>query len=150
RLPALAPPGHPGAPRRPREGLGPMGSISGSSWRFGRVEFATAAVVAVVLLLVVIAAGHAAPAFQRTVTEALIDLLVVVGLYIFAANSGVVSFGHISFMALGGYCSAIPPMTAQKKHVLLELPPILEQLHLPAFPAAILASAFAALIAWLI
>src|SRR5262249_32603165 len=55
------------APRRSREGLGPMRSISGSSWRFGRVEFATAAVVAVVLLLVVIAAGHAAPAFQRTV-----------------------------------------------------------------------------------
>src|SRR5215468_10435702 len=119
-------------------------------WRFGRVEIMTALAISLVLLLAVIAAGHAAPAFQRTVTEALIDLLVVVGLYIFIGNSGVVSFGHISFMALGGYCSAILTMTAQKKHVLLALPPILEQLHLPALPAAILAAGFAAFIAWLI
>ena len=94
----------------------------GRIWRFGKVEFATATVISVVLLLVVLAAGYTAPALQRTVIEALIDLVVVVGLYIFVGNSGVVSFGHVSFMAIGGYASAILTMTAQKKHVLLQLP----------------------------
>jgi branched-chain amino acid transport system permease protein len=121
--------------------------MGGSFWRFGRVELATVAVIGLVLLAVVVASTYAAPAFQRTVTEALIDLLVVVGLYIFVGNSGVVSFGHISFMALGGYASAILTMTAQKKHVLLQLPPALEHLHLPALPAALLAAGFAALVA---
>jgi branched-chain amino acid transport system permease protein len=119
-------------------------------WRFGRVEIATVATIALVLLAVVFAASFAAPAFQRNVTEALIDLLVVTGLYIFVGNSGVVSFGHISFMALGGYCSAILTMTAQKKHVFLQLPAFLEQLQLPSLPAAILAAGFAALIAYLV
>jgi branched-chain amino acid transport system permease protein len=84
------------------------------------------------------------------VIESLIDLLVVVGLYIFIGNSGVVSFGHISFMAIGGYASAILTMTVQKKHVLLQLPGFLEHLQLPSLPAAILAAGFAAFIAWLI
>jgi branched-chain amino acid transport system permease protein len=107
-------------------------------------------VISLLLLLVVLAATHTAPASQRTVVEALIDLVVVVGLYIFIGNSGVVSFGHISFMAIGGYASAILTMTAQKKHVLLQLPDFLEHLQLPALPAAILAAGFAAFIAWLI
>jgi branched-chain amino acid transport system permease protein len=122
----------------------------GRIWRFGKVEFATATAISVVLLLVVLAAGYTAPAFQRTVIESLIDLLVVVGLYIFIGNSGVVSFGHISFMAIGGYASAILTMTVQKKHVLLQLPGFLEHLQLPSLPAAILAAGFAAFIAWLI
>ena len=87
----------------------------GRIWRFGKVEFATATAISVVLLLVVLAAGYAAPAFQRTVIESLIDLLVVVGLYIFIGNSGVVSFGHISFMAIGGYASAILTMTVAEE-----------------------------------
>jgi len=122
----------------------------GRIWRFGKVEFATATAISVLLLLVVLAAGYAAPAFQRTVIESLIDLLVVVGLYIFIGNSGVVSFGHISFMAIGGYASAILTMTVQKKHVLLQLPGFLEHIQLPSLPAAILAAGFAAFIAWLI
>src|SRR5258708_3006161 len=122
----------------------------GRIWRFGKVEFPTATVIAVVLLLVVLAAGYTAPAFQRTVIESLIDLLVVVGLYIFIGNSGVVSFGHISFMAIGGYASAILTMTVQKKHVLLQLPGFLEHLQLPSLPAAVLAAGFAPFIAWLI
>ena len=122
----------------------------GRIWRFGKVEFATATAISVVLLLVVLAAGYTAPAFQRTVIESLIDLLVVVGLYIFIGNSGVVSFGHISFMAIGGYASAILTMTVQKKHVLLQLPGFLEHIQLPSLPAAVVAAGFAAFIAWLI
>ena len=124
--------------------------MSGGVWRFGKVEIATAMVISLILLLVAWAASYAAPAMQRTVTEALIDLVVVVGLYIFVGNSGVVSFGHVSFMALGGYVSAILTMTPQKKHVLLQLPSFLESLQLPGLPAAILAAGFAALVALIV
>ncbi len=52
-------------------------------------------------------------AFNRTVVEMFINIMVVVGLYVFVGNSGLLSFGHISFMCLGAYMTAwltIPPM----------------------------------------
>jgi branched-chain amino acid transport system permease protein len=85
-------------------------------------------VLAAVLATLVLAAGLLSPATQRVVTEALIKLSVVVGLYIFSGNSGVLSFGHIAFMGIGAYVASwlvIPPET---KEVLLP--------GLPAFLAA--------------
>ena len=64
----------------------------------------------------------APPAMQRTVTEALIKLIVVVGLFIFVGNSGVFSFGHVAFMAIGGYISAILTLSPARKDTLLDLP----------------------------
>lgn len=89
--------------------------------------------VALVAILVIIAAlaSFFAPAFQRTVTEGIIKLVAVVGMSIFIGNSGVSSFGHVSFMAWGGYLSALLTMPPAKKAVLLELPASLEQIHLP-------------------
>ena len=65
-----------------------------------------AAVAAVALI-----AGLAPPALQRTVTEAMIKLVAVAGLFVFVGNSGVFSFGHVAFMAIGGYVSAILTLT---------------------------------------
>ena len=68
---------------------------------------------------VALCAAVAPPATQRIVTDGLLKLIVVVGAYIFIGNSGVLSFGHVGFMAIGAYTSAwltIPPMT---KKVLL-------------------------------
>jgi branched-chain amino acid transport system permease protein len=92
---------------------------------------ATAAMLGVILLGLCLAASSAAPAFQRIVTEALIKLVVVVGMFTFIGNSGVLSFGHVSFMAIGGYISAILTIPAGKKQVLLDLPGWLESLQLP-------------------
>ena len=36
----------------------------------------------------------------------LIRLIVVVGLYMFVGNSGILSFGHIAFMCIGAYAAA--------------------------------------------
>ena len=76
-------------------------------------------------------ASFAPPALQRTVTEALIKLTVVLGLYVFVGNSGVFSFGHVAFMALGGYMSAILTIPPAKKAVALELPLRWKSLQLP-------------------
>jgi branched-chain amino acid transport system permease protein len=42
---------------------------------------------------------------QRTVTEALFRIVVVVGIYVFVGNSGVISFGSVTFMAIAAYAT---------------------------------------------
>ena len=67
-------------------------------------------------------------AFNRTVVEMFINIMVVVGLYMFIGNSGLLSFGHISFMCLGAY------MTAW-----LTIPPMMKIVHLKGLPALVAA-----------
>jgi branched-chain amino acid transport system permease protein len=113
-------------------------------------DFATPAILAMVLGVAALAASFAAPAMQRVVTEALIYVVIVVGLYSFSGNSGVMSFGHVSFMMVAAYISALLTMPPLKKHALLALPLALERFHLPTVPAGLIASAAAALIALVI
>jgi branched-chain amino acid transport system permease protein len=44
--------------------------------------------------------------FAQTVTDTLIRVMLVVGLYIFIGNSGVLAFGHIAFTMIGAYGTA--------------------------------------------
>ena len=44
---------------------------------------------------------------DRAAVEFLIFTIGVIGLYVYTGGSGVVSFGHVGFMAVGGYCTAI-------------------------------------------
>ncbi len=46
---------------------------------------------------------------------ALVSVAVVVALYVFVGNSGVLSFGHVSFAALGAYTAAIMSVPADSK-----------------------------------
>ena len=62
---------------------------------------------------------------QRRVTQGLINLVAVVGLYVFVGNSGVLSFGNVAFMAVGAYVSALLTMQAAAKS------------RLPARPAGV-------------
>ncbi|MFM9844705.1 MAG: branched-chain amino acid ABC transporter permease [Dongiaceae bacterium] len=110
----------------------------------------TAGVLLGLLALVVAVSLFMPPALQRTVVEALIKLTVVIGLYVFVGNSGVFSFGHVAFMALGGYISAVLTIAPAKKAVALNLPPFLEALQLPGGVALVIAIAAAGLIALLV
>lgn len=78
------------------------------------------------------------PVMSRVVTDALIKLIMVVGLYIFIGNSGILSFGHGVFMIVAAYASAWLTMTPQFKGVILpDLPEALIEVHLhPALGAA--------------
>lgn len=88
--------------------------------------------------------------FQRTVTEALIRIVMVVGLYIFVGNSGLISFGHMTFAAIAAYaatwqtcCSFIKPTTMPG------LPAFLRENTIPLLPAdlmSILTAGLAALV----
>jgi branched-chain amino acid transport system permease protein len=67
----------------------------------------TPAILIAVLVLVAIAAAliNTGP-FNQTVIEVFIRVVLVVGLYVFVGNSGVISFGHIGFSCLGAYMTA--------------------------------------------
>lgn len=89
--------------------------------------------------------------FNRTVIEMFINIMVVVGLYVFVGNSGVLSFGHISFMCLGAYVTAwltIPP--ALKSVTLKGLPDFVLQAQWPMWITTPLSGLFAALFALIV
>ena len=105
-------------------------------------------VLSLLLVAIVVAAGYASPSVQRVITEMLIRVVIVVGAYIFIGNSGVLSFGHVGFMAIGAYVTAwltIP--VAQKPYVLPDLPAFLASAEWANLPAALAAGAAASFIA---
>ena len=103
--------------------------------------------LALVLLAGVIGTFGGA-ALKVTATEALIFVILVVGLQIFIGNSGIVSFGHISFMMLGAYATAWLTCCPGLKSVFLPgLPEFLLRTQVPSLPAALLAGALAAIFA---
>jgi len=86
--------------------------------------------------------------FTRTIVEVFIRVMIVVGLYTFIGNSGVISFGHIGFMCIGAYATAwftIPP--AMKKYSLRGLPDIISHNQLPFYLSITLATLFAGVFA---
>jgi branched-chain amino acid transport system permease protein len=99
-------------------------------------DIGTPAVLILVLGLGTLGAAFAEPAAQRVVIEGLIYVVVVVGVYVFCGNSGVTSFGHVAFMGVAAYVSAILTLPPGKKATLLALPPYFEHLQWDAMPAA--------------
>lgn len=95
--------------------------------------------LAIPLVVATVLLSGISPAMARVVTDTLIKLVMVAGLYIFIGNSGVLSFGHGAFMIVGAYVSAwltIPPM--MKNVILPALPEVLKAAHLhPALGAAV-------------
>ena len=85
--------------------------------------------------------------FAQTVTDTLIRVMLVVGLYIFIGNSGVLAFGHIAFTMIGAYGTAWLTLSIFKKSFALQLPAILAEHQYPVFPSAIAAALLAALVA---
>ena len=107
-------------------------------------------IILIVVLLVMAALSYqfGTRAFNRTAVEMFINIMVVVGLYVFVGNSGLLSFGHISFMCLGAYMTAwlaIPPV--MKSITLKGLPSWLLHTQLPMWVATPISGLFAALFA---
>lgn len=89
------------------------------------------------------------PTTSRVAIQALIAVVFVCGLSLFAGNAGIMSFGHVAFMAVGAYTTAYLtiPVTL-KSSMFSELPVPLEFLasvH-ASFPVAILAGGFGAML----
>jgi branched-chain amino acid transport system permease protein len=81
--------------------------------------------------------------FGRDGTEALIMLIGVLGLYGYSGTTGIASFGHVGYMAVGGYVATLTTLPAVvKSYRLPGLPGWLASMELD--PYAALAVAFVA------
>lgn len=71
--------------------------------------------------------------YTRTTVRMFLLLIIVLGLQIFSGNSGVLSFGHIGFMSIGAYSSALLTIpTDIKEFTFLEMPGFLKSWVFPA------------------
>ena len=123
--------------------------VRASSWLQRAFPVAVLVVPLLALALVVFLFGSTV--LQRIVTVMFINLIVVVGLQTFTGNSGVLSFGHISFMGIGAYASVLFSMSPDDKALALRrLYDILAGVHLPFFPSLLIGAGTAALVAILI
>ena len=110
--------------------------------------YSTPIVLSLILTTVVVATWLSGDrVFAQTVTDTLIRVMLVVGLYIFVGNSGVLAFGHIAFTMVGAYATAWLTLSVFKKSFALKLPAILAETQYPVFPSAIAAALLASLVA---
>ena len=93
-------------------------------------------------------ARSSAPVRQLEFGDALVNTAIVVALYVFVGNSGVISFGHISFVAVGAYLSGILTLGAEQKNfVIPTMFPFLRHTHTSTAPSLALAAAAGAVFA---
>jgi branched-chain amino acid transport system permease protein len=107
---------------------------------------------AVSLMLLVISVGvlgasAGSEVIDRVVVTGAINVVLVVGLYVFIGMSGVFSFGHMVFMACGAYVGAVLTIPPVMKGALLPgLPAWLVDIELPPIQAVIVAAVVASLV----
>jgi branched-chain amino acid transport system permease protein len=96
-------------------------------------------------------AGALSKTQQLEFENALVMAAIVVALYIFVGNSGVISFGHLSFAAVGGYLSGLLTIDPQTKSFTMPgLFPFLEHTHIAVVPSLALAAAAGGVYAFLV
>jgi branched-chain amino acid transport system permease protein len=92
---------------------------------------------ALVPTLILVAAGlltlGVGGATGTIITEMMVRIMMVVGLYIFVGNSGILSYSHIGFAAIGAYASAWFTCCTL---------PMVKPLYLPGLPEVLLNNAF--------
>jgi branched-chain amino acid transport system permease protein len=87
-------------------------------------------------------------AFERDATTALIYITIALGLGIFTSNSGVMSFGHVGFVSIAAYTTALVTIpTLQKGTILQHLPKVLQEHTLSNPVALVVVIVFTALVA---
>src|SRR5213595_845087 len=88
---------------------------------------------------------------QTYVITTLVNVVIVVALYVFIGNSGVVSFGHISFVAVGAWTAGILSMPASEKPAIMpSLAGLLRDTTVGNVPSLALAAALGAAAALLV
>ncbi|MCB1445615.1 MAG: branched-chain amino acid ABC transporter permease [Rhizobiaceae bacterium] len=109
---------------------------------------ATLLILVALVLAIVLLAQLGDIVMQRRVIYGLVNLVAVVGLYIFMGNSGVLNFSNVAFMAIGAYTSALLTMPPMMKNTFLpDLPVWLAAAQVPSLAGAFAAGAVAGLVA---
>ena len=105
--------------------------------------------------LLVVAAGLLATVVSRStqiyVLHAILAVAIVVAIYVFVGNSGVLSFGQISFVAAGAFAAGVMTVPLVLKGVILrDLFPILRNHELGNIESLLLATVVGAVLAALV
>ena len=91
------------------------------------------------------------PSLAGPITLALVTCVLVIGLYVLAGNSGVLSFGQIGFMGIGAYATAILTIPAESKPLVLpSLHGFLADAQLAPLPAILVSAAVVGVLAYLL
>jgi branched-chain amino acid transport system permease protein len=124
--------------------------MTGTVFRQMERYWAAIALIAIVAVVVALSEFINAEGVTITINEMLIRMIVVVGIYTFIGNSGVLSFGHIAFMCIGAYAAGWATcQPAWKKLMLTGLPGFLTQDQYPFMVAVAGAGVLAAVVALL-
>src|SRR6185295_16055625 len=112
-VPAVVPVrgGHP----RPARAAGRALHARQCSGGGARMRHARAALVVVVALF----GTTVSTSTETYVITTLVNVAIVVALYVFIGNSGVLSFGHISFVAVGAWAAGVLSMPVQEKPAIM-------------------------------
>lgn len=78
------------------------------------------------------------PGLDQTLIIGLVNLIMVIGLSVFVGNSGVVSFGHLSFTAIGAYVCGMFTIPDIAKPVIMPNAPAIFQDHTLGTAATVL------------
>jgi branched-chain amino acid transport system permease protein len=85
---------------------------------------------------------------QQIILIFLAYLMVALGLQVFTGNSGVISFGHVGLMAIGGYAAALMNLTVSSKATQIGgAPGFIKNAHFDFFTATLIAIAVTCVIA---
>ena len=88
---------------------------------------------------------------QISFLKALVAVAIVVAIYVFVGNSGVLSFGQISFVAVGAFAAGVLSVPVQSKSfVLADLFPVLRDHSIGNLPSLLLAAAVGGVFALLV
>lgn len=104
-----------------------------------------------VVMGVAIAGTFTSSAIQLQFRSVLVTVAIVVSLHVFIGNSGVISFGHISFVAVGAFAAGISTAPADvKPGTFPDMLPFLANLEIGNIASLLLAAAVGAVFAFLV
>jgi branched-chain amino acid transport system permease protein len=103
------------------------------------------------VVVVGLGAADASPANEIYWLNALVSVAIVVAIYVFVGNSGVLSFGHVSFVAVGAFTAGLLTVPLdQKQGVLPDVYPLLRDHTVGSATSLALAAAVGGLFALLV
>jgi branched-chain amino acid transport system permease protein len=104
--------------------------------------------IGILVFISAVAYGFGDPSFERVVSQAFINIVLVVGIYIFVGNSGIISFGHIGLMMIASYMTAWQTMRVAAKQLAIPgLPDFLLHAQMPMLAATLISATSASIAA---
>lgn len=125
--------------------------VNGKSlrWKLGPLW----SLVSLLLLVYLVTVGNSylGDSVSVQMQYALVNLVIVVALYMFIGTSGVLSFGHVAFVALGAWTVGLLTIDPTlKRNLLSDLFPFLFELQAPWLPAILIGGLVGGLLALIV